>query len=179
MQAIYAHRPRDVLDGVLTAELERERELALDLIVRGARDADPAGLGQAFETRGDVHAVAIQPLALDDDIAQIDPDAKPHLPRGRQRGVARPERTLNLDGGLDGVHDAGEVGQDVVTRGVDDPSALTGDRGADDLAILRECADRCQLVLAHETAIAGHVGAEYGGQLALRWALVHGWEFYA
>ena len=33
MEAIDADRPRDVLHRVLTAELERERKLALDLIV--------------------------------------------------------------------------------------------------------------------------------------------------
>jgi hypothetical protein len=56
---------------------------------------------------------------------------------------------------------------------------VTGDRGADDLAILRERADGPQLVLTHETAVAFHVSAQNRGKLALSRALVRVGEFYA
>lgn len=37
---------------------ERLIDLVVDLIVHGAGDADPAGLGQRLDARGNVHAVA-------------------------------------------------------------------------------------------------------------------------
>jgi hypothetical protein len=179
MEAIDAYRPGDVLHGLLTAELERERKFALDLIVGRAGKADVAAGGQTFQTGGDIHAVAVEPLALDDDVTEIDADSKPHLPGRRQIGVARLKRALNVDGTLDGVDDADKVRQDVVARRVHDAPAVAGDRGADDLAILRERADGPQLVLTHETAVAFHVSAQNRGKLALSRALVHVGEFYA
>src|SRR5437764_13044249 len=97
MEAIDADRPRDVLHRVLTAELERERKFALDLIVGRAGKADVAALGQTFQTGGDIHAVAVEPRALHDDVAETDTDSKPHLPGRRQPGVARLNRAPTAD----------------------------------------------------------------------------------
>jgi hypothetical protein len=44
------------------------RQLALDLVVDIASDADPPGLGQALQVGRDVHTIAIDILALDDDV---------------------------------------------------------------------------------------------------------------
>src|SRR5262249_13813922 len=141
-ETIHANRARDVLHGGLAAELGRERQLALDLVVGGARKADCTAPRPAPQARRGVDAVAAQPYVLNDDVAEIDADAKPHLPRRRQLGVARPERALDLDGGLRGVDDAPELRQDVVARSVDDAAAVAADRGRDDLPRLREGANR-------------------------------------
>src|SRR4029450_2390694 len=111
MEAIHAHRPRDVLDGVLALELVPERKLALDLIVGRAGEADPAAVGEALQARRDVHAVAIESLTLDDDVAEIDADAEPHPARVRQPGVARLDLPLDVDGALDGVDEPRQLGQ--------------------------------------------------------------------
>ena len=55
---------------------------------------------------------------------------------------------------------------------------MAGDRGADDLTIVRERPHRPQLVLTHQTAVAFHVSAQNRGKLALRRTLVHVGEFY-
>src|SRR5437870_8313832 len=105
-EAVHANRSRDVLDGVLAFEFVAVRKLSLDLVVRCAREADAAALGQTFQTSGDVDAVSVEPLALDDDVPEIDPDAEPHPARGWQRGVPRLEFALDVDRALNGVDDA-------------------------------------------------------------------------
>src|SRR5207237_6740218 len=126
-EAIHPDGPRDVLDGVLAAELERERKLALDLIVGRAGEADVAAAGQAFQPRGDIDALAVEPLPLDNDVTEVDADTEPHPPAGRQLSIAGLERALDLDGGVDGVDDARKLRQDVVARRVHDAPAVAGD----------------------------------------------------
>ena len=77
IQPIDAHGPRDVLEALLASIDEVGRHLALHLPpgVLGNRDA--ARLGDAFDPRRDVDAVAKDIITLDDDIANVDPDPKP------------------------------------------------------------------------------------------------------
>ena len=64
-------RLRDVLE-MLRAELpEFERELAVDLIVGLAGNADATGFRQRFQARGDVDPVAVDVLFVDDDVADV------------------------------------------------------------------------------------------------------------
>jgi hypothetical protein len=73
-----ADRLRDVLHALLAEILEAVGELAPDMVVDAARDADAAGLGQPLETHGNIDAVAEDVAVLHHDIADIDADAKPH-----------------------------------------------------------------------------------------------------
>ena len=56
--AVDADRPRDVLDLLLAEILEAEIELVADLVAHDPADADPAGLGQSFQPRRDIDAIA-------------------------------------------------------------------------------------------------------------------------
>ena len=85
---------------------------------------------------------------------------------------------LDVDGALDGVHDARELRQHVVARGVHDAPAVTGHRRGDHPAILGDGADGRHLVVAHEAAVAFHVGAEDRDEFALDRTPAHGSEFY-
>ena len=46
----------------------------------GLGDTYPARIGQGFEPCRDVHTIAVDPLPFLDDVSEIDPDAKLHLP---------------------------------------------------------------------------------------------------
>src|SRR5262249_22486848 len=74
--SIGTYRTGHVLKRLLTQIDEPEFELVPDLIVGGRRDADAAGFCNAFEPSGDVDAVAENIVTIDDDISDIDPDAK-------------------------------------------------------------------------------------------------------
>ena len=86
--AVDAHRPGDVLDALLAEVLEAEIELVAHLVAHDAADADAAGLGERFEAGSDVDAVAENVVAVDDDVAEIDADAKLDAPVGGHVGVA-------------------------------------------------------------------------------------------
>ena len=57
------HRPGDVLDLLLAQILEAEIELVAHLVAHDPADADPARLGQRFEPRRDIDAVAVDVVA--------------------------------------------------------------------------------------------------------------------
>src|SRR3712207_8597517 len=55
-----AHQPLDVLDPLLARELERQVELALEVVVRCPRHDHPARLGQLLQARSEEHTSELQ-----------------------------------------------------------------------------------------------------------------------
>ena len=65
------------LSWVGSRSCDRQIEPSLDLPIGLLGETDRAGLGDAFQPRGDVDALAHQiAIALLDHVAQVDPDAK-------------------------------------------------------------------------------------------------------
>src|SRR5438874_12152893 len=85
---IHPNRPGDVLDLLLAGVVEGEVELVAHLIAHDAADADAARLGQSFEARGDVDAVAIDVVVVADDVADIYADSELNALVGRHIGIA-------------------------------------------------------------------------------------------
>ena len=83
------------------------------MIAHRARDADPAGLGER-ETCSDVDGVAEEIVAINDDVADVDADAEPHLLAGGTSGIFTADRLLDRDGALLGLDGAGEIGDETV-----------------------------------------------------------------
>ncbi len=52
------------------------RQLVFDVIVRCTRDRDSTGVGQRLKTGGDVDGLAIDPLVVDEHVADIHTDAE-------------------------------------------------------------------------------------------------------
>src|SRR5665811_2281602 len=119
-----ADRLRNVLDALLAEILEAVGELAPDMVVNAARDADAAGLGQPLDTRGDIDAIAEDVAVLHHDIADIDADAKPHTALFTEGQVGLGKIMLDLNGALYGGNDAGEFGENAVTGRAADPAAM-------------------------------------------------------
>ena len=80
--------------------------------------------------------------------------------------VALGHRALNGHRAYDRVDDASEFGKDAVTRGVLDPPAVSLDQRQDRGLVSSEGSNGRHLVLFHQTAIAGDVGCQNGGQSA-------------
>ena len=104
----------DRLGNVLelrSAEIaDRQIEPPLDLPIGVLGKTDAAGLGDAFQSRGDIDAVAHQiAVALLDDVAQMDADAKLDAALGRQAGIALDHAVLHFDGAAHRVDDAAEL----------------------------------------------------------------------
>ena len=71
-----------------------------------------AGLGDTFQSRGDIDAVAHQvAVALLDHVAEMDADPELDAPLRREAGVALDHAVLHLDGAAHGVDHAAELDQ--------------------------------------------------------------------
>jgi hypothetical protein len=72
LNAIDTHRPRNVLELLLTGIRESDVQLVPYLLICSIRDAYAAGLRNTFEARRDIDAVAEQVSTFGDDVAEID-----------------------------------------------------------------------------------------------------------
>src|SRR5262249_40030684 len=113
------HWPLNVLQLDLALVHEAKIELVAHLLVHRPCDGDAAGLRDALDTRRDIHAVAHQVVALDHDGADMNADAK------RQAALA--VRFLYRLGAAHRLNGAGELDQEAVTHGLEQPPGVLGD----------------------------------------------------
>jgi hypothetical protein len=120
----------------------------------------------------DIDAVAQDVVAVDDDVAEIDADAELQPPPRLYVGVALGNPGLDRIGAIDGVHDAGELGQQPVACRIDDAATMTGNLGRKHrLPVLSQTAHGAFLVLAHQSAVANDIRRQNGHQPALQTSL--------
>ena len=123
-------------------------------------NADAARIGERLEPRRDIDAVAIDVVAVDDDVAEIDAD--PQLDcRFAWRQYARSDSVLNVDSAFDRVDDARELNQRSVADQLDDAAITGSDRGIEEaFAKVLQCGERAGLVAGHQARIADHIGGQ-------------------
>jgi prevent-host-death family protein len=168
-QRVDPDRASDVLDILFALILERVGQLVANVVAHRPRNADAAGLGQCFEARGDIDAVAEDVVAVRDDIAEVDADAQPDAPLVGQIGLAVEHASLHLGGTAHRVDDAGELGEQTVSGGLDDAAPVLGDLRIDQLPAMRlEAFERAFLIGPHQARVARHIGGEDRGETAGR-----------
>ena len=94
----------------------------------GRRDADAAGFSDALQPRRDIGAVTEDVVAVDNDVADIDPDPVPDLRADCARCQLR-HCPLNCNGASHGIDGACELDQHAVAGRLDDPALVPGDCG--------------------------------------------------
>jgi hypothetical protein len=162
---ISSHRPRDVFDALITKVPERERKPVADMVAYRARDADTARFGQPFEPCRDIHAVAENVNALDNNVAEIDPDAEADPLVFGNVALAIEHAALHLGGAAHRIHYARELSEQPVASRLHNAAAMLADFWIDQLAPMRlEALKGALLVRAHQTRIARHVGGENSGK---------------
>ncbi len=128
-----------------------------------------AGLGEGFQPRGHVDAVAVNVRALDDDVPQVDADTKPDASLFGQIGLSLVHRLLDVNGTLDGLNDARKLGQEPVAHQLHDTSLALRDPRLHQLSTEGlQALERSRLILAHEAGIADNVGGKNGGKSAFQ-----------
>jgi hypothetical protein len=162
VQRIGPDRLRDVLELRRAEVGDRQVEPTLDLPVGLLRQADRARRGDAFQSRGDVDAVAHQvAVALLDDVADVNADPEHDAAILGHAGVALDHRVLNFDRAAHRVDDAAELDDRTVAGALNDAPAMHGDSRVDKIAAQRpEPRQDAILVSASEPAIADHVRAK-------------------
>ena len=161
-----ADRLGDVLERLLARRLVSEGELVPDAVVHGAGYADAAGLAHLLQPRRDVDAVAVDVVALDHHIAEVNADAELKAPLLGQVGVAPTEIVLDLGGARNGVGDRAELGQERVAGRADHTAAAALDARCHGGPVFGERTQGRLLVGAHEAGISRDVGGEDGGESA-------------
>ncbi len=126
-----------------------EIELVPDLLVDRLRNADGTGLGERLESGGDVDAIAEDVVAVDDDVAEIDPDPQLETTVDRNGIIDRTRCLLHLDGAIQRVDDARKIRQQAVACGADDPPVVGGDQRVYGTAELTQRLMRACFILAH------------------------------
>ena len=111
---IGAHRFGNVLQGLSAEIVETYLDLALDVIIGGARDENTARFGHGFEAGRDVDAVTVEIAAFDHDIAEIYADAQDDAAILGYAAVGGRHALLEIDGALHRVDRAGELDQHTV-----------------------------------------------------------------
>jgi tetratricopeptide (TPR) repeat protein len=116
-QPIDPHRLGDVLEFRRAEIADLEIETRLDLPVGVVGDANPAGLGDPLQSRGDVDPVAHKvAVALLDHVAEVDADPKLDALVRRDLSVALDHRPLDFHGAVHCVDDAAEFDDAAVAR---------------------------------------------------------------
>src|SRR6185369_6626936 len=125
---------------------------------------DAPGGRSLLNARGDVHAVAVDPTALHDDVAEIDPDAKLQPPIRGQGGVVPLQLPLNVNRTPDRGGHAVELGEEAVAGRVDDPAVVLGDHPDHHDPIGREGPHGRFDIAGDEAAVASDVGVKTRGE---------------
>ena len=148
------------LSWVLAEIADREIEPPLHLPIGLLGEADRARLGDAFQPRGDIDAVAHQiAVGLLDHVAEMDADAKLDAASWRQAGVALDHAVLNFDRAAHRVDHAAKLDDEPIARPLDDAAVAGRDGRVDQVAAQRpQPRESALLVGPGEPAVADNIG---------------------
>ncbi len=94
-------------------------------------NGDTARWGDAFQAGRDIHSIAVDVVALDDDVAEVHPDPKLQPPIFRHIYFALKHATLDLDRASDRAHHARKLHEDPVAGQLDRAPLMLRDRAID------------------------------------------------
>ena len=139
-----------------------EIEPPLDLPIGLLGQADRARLGNAFQSRRDIDSITHQvAVALLDDVAQMNANAKQDPAVLWDAGIALDHGVLHLDGAAHGVDHAAELNDAAAAGALDHAPVVHGNGRVDDVASQRpEPRQDAILVRTGKPGIADHVRAQ-------------------
>jgi hypothetical protein len=130
-------------------------------------------MSQGFEASGDVDCIAMEVLVLDDYVAEVYADTELEALFSRQIGVMPGHRLLPSDSAAHRLNRAGELDQQPVADGLDEPAMVPGDKRLDQLPPADpQQSERALLIGTHQERIAGDVSRQDRKEPAfdlLRW----------
>src|SRR5688572_5856504 len=99
----------NIFDVLLASKIERQIQLALQVIVSGAGNQHAARFAKLFQPGRHVHAVAQKVVAFDNHVTKIDADAKDNAFTGRSIGLQGGALGLDRDGATHCVYGRAEL----------------------------------------------------------------------
>ena len=128
-------------------------------------EADRTWFRDAFEPGGDIDAVAHEvAVALLDDVADVNADAKLDALVGRDLGVALHHRPLDFNGAVHCVDHAAELDDAAVAGALDDAAVMHGDGRVNQVAAKGPKASEDSIFIrTREPRVADDVGHQDRG----------------
>ena len=146
---------------LLAHVVKGEIELVSDLVAHDPANADPAGLGERFQARRDIHTVAEDVVFLSDHVAKIDADPKLGALVVWDFRFAVNHSALDLHSAAHGVHNTRKLRQEAIASVLHNPAAVLPDLRIDQFPeVCLEAFVRTFLVRPHQARIARHIGRE-------------------
>ena len=102
-----------------------------ELGLRSSVPVDATRLSNRFQPRGDVDAVTENIVIIDNDVTDVNADAKFDPLVLRQGGILLGHLALDIRRTAHRINGTGKLDQQPIASGLDDPSAMGGDRGID------------------------------------------------
>jgi hypothetical protein len=156
---------RDVFKFLLAEVLKLDVDLIADLAISVVRDANAARLRDAFQSRGNVNAVAENIAVLDDDVADMNANTDFNTQVSRDALITLRHSLLCLDRTTRGINSAPEFDQESVAGAFDNAAVVLGDRRLEEFPTMGIEARECPfLVRAHEPTVAGDIRRENGSE---------------
>ena len=90
-------------------------------------DADAARFGDSLKARGDIDPIAENIVVIEDDVADVNADAKFDPEFRRYVNILSSHLSLDFDPATRGIDGTGELNQHAITCGLDDAAAMGGD----------------------------------------------------
>jgi hypothetical protein len=141
---------------------ELDCDLSAYLIIGRRRDADTTRFGYTLKPCCNIHAVTENVIALDQDVAEVDPDPVQHTPVLWDALVAFGHHRLHRNRALDRIDHRGKLKQHAVSGSLDETPAMLCHRRIGDGAVFAESARCTDLVEAHEPRVTGYISRDDG-----------------
>src|SRR5258708_7950992 len=153
-----SHRFNNILQVLRTHIVKDDIDLPADLTLCVVRDANATRLRNPFKASGDVDAVAKDIVVIDDDVADVDADAKFDPLDLRHRSILLSHTALDLNGAAHRIYDTAELSEHAIARVLNDRATMFADLGISEPTQTLPQPDVCPfLVQAGQATISSHI----------------------
>ncbi len=160
--AINSYQLSDILELALAHIVICKICFPPDFLIDLARNTDTAWFRYPLKSRRNINAVAENPVAVVNHVAEINANAKLHAPPRLNVRIALDHFSLNCDGAIDRNNDARKLGQYAVACSIDDASAKLVNHWQDNSLVASKVAHRARFVGPHQGAVTGDVCGQDG-----------------
>ena len=134
-----------------------------------------AWIGNAFETGGDVHAVAVEIALVVNQVTEVDADPEPNPLHFRQASFALGHAPLDARRALDRIDGTAELADRPVAGKLDDTAMVLGKERHDEFrAMIPQARHDPTLVALHQARVTRHVRHKDGSKPAIGAGSGHG-----
>jgi hypothetical protein len=141
----------NVLDHLFASIFKVNVDLAFDLFLHLAGDANASRIRKRLKPSRDIDAVAKQISLPEEHIPDVDPDPEPERTAVRMLLVFFSKRVLHLESALDSIHHAWKFCQHAIACRIGNPPAMSRNEPVHDLTVSHQGMKGANLVSTHQS----------------------------